>query len=96
MVKTAISSVLKKKGKQLIASCMCHDWGLSLQPRCVPQPGIKPVTFQSTGQQSNQLSHNSQGISHSKSLHLVIVLEGELILTCWNKCINKCSSQNTT
>ena len=28
-----------------VASCMCPDWGLNLQPRHVPWPGIEPVTL---------------------------------------------------
>ena len=36
---------------------MCSDWGVNLQPKHVPWPGIKPVTFWCTGRCSNQLSH---------------------------------------
>ena len=39
------------------------DWGLNLQPRHAPWPGLKPATFQFTGHHSNQPSHTSQGIS---------------------------------
>ena len=37
------------------------DRGSSLRPGCVPWLGIDPMTFQSTGRCSNQLSLTSQG-----------------------------------
>ena len=33
----------------LLASCMCPNWGINPQPRHVPWPGIKPMTFWFTG-----------------------------------------------
>ena len=50
-----------KEKHQLVASLMCPDWGLNPQPRHVPWPGLKPMTFQFIGQCPNQLSHTSQG-----------------------------------
>ena len=43
-----------------LPSCMCPKWGPNLQPRYVPWLEIKPTTFQSTGQCSNQMSHTIQ------------------------------------
>ena len=40
---------------------MSPDWGLNLQSRHVPQPGIEPMTLWFAGQHSNQLSHTNQG-----------------------------------
>ena len=43
------------------------------QPRRVPWPGTKPVTFRSTGQCSNQLNHTGQGpfLNFLRRLHTV-------------------------
>ena len=49
---------------RLGASRTHPDWGLNLQPGCVPWLGIEPMTFPFTGQHSNQLSHTGQGSSY--------------------------------
>ena len=46
-----------KEKHQLIASHMCPDWGLNLQPRYVPWPRNKPMTFWYMKRCSSQLSH---------------------------------------
>ena len=45
-----------------VAFCTRPDWGLSLQPKHVPQPGIEPTTFWLMGWCFNQLNDTSQGI----------------------------------
>ena len=42
---------------QSVASCMCPDGWLNLQPRNMPWLGFEPTTFWCIGQHSNQLSH---------------------------------------
>ena len=44
-----------------IASHMCCDRGLNLQPRHVSWQGLEPASLQFMGQCSHQLSHTSQG-----------------------------------
>ena len=56
-----VDSRERKEGREretLVSCLLMHlEWGLNLQPRYVPQPGIKPANFWCTGQCSNQLSH---------------------------------------
>ena len=47
--------------QQLVASHICPDRVLNLQPKYVPCLGVKPPTFWSMGRCSNQLSHTGQG-----------------------------------
>ena len=67
-----------------VASCMCPDWGLNLQPRYVPWAGIEPVTFWCMGQHSNQLRHLARAYNlildsglciHGTMLPLLLPLE---------------------
>ena len=54
--------------------------GTKLKPRHVPWLGIEPVTFQFTGQCSNQLSHTSQG-AVLNDVHLIHDNLSSLLMT---------------
>ena len=47
-----------------VASGTPPGQGSNLQSRLVPSPGIKPLTFQFTGQHSNQMGHTGQGMNY--------------------------------
>ena len=72
-----------------VASPISPDWGPNLQPRHIPWPGIKPVTFWFTGRCSNQLSHTGQGYLGFLSISItfcntpLVTTVTSSLIQCW-------------